>query len=705
MMGMGVTTVSTTSCEDMLTPDMDRYTEGFCGKDTVYFYNGILRNVQDMVEQNELLADLRSDLVATTDYSSDSVADIINYKRQIDGDNALLNRAAYYKVINQCNFYLAKVDTMAIKNGIYYMRKEYAQVVNIRAWSYLQLVQTYGRVPFVTAPVDNADTGWETNPPAWADASNLVALLHKDLEQAQLYERLYGYPNYGDISTGAISVPTKKIRFYANLVLGDLYLLRGQDRSDYVKAAECYHKFLSDQAEFNNLHVDFFNAAAYNKSQDSNTGVITYLPQIAARIGGGLGATDAIHTDNLTVIPSAANNNIGRMLSRTSEIYGFVPHSTTFGSGSATVLVSTQWRSRQVQPSNAYLRLNAAQLYKAVVPGNSGGKKEVEYYESVGDARKFATIATIEQEEGRGDYIMKYAPVMSVLSNGEIHGSPNFKHYRTLYRLNQVYLRYAEAINRAGYPRLAFMVLRDGINDEKMPELKDSLRVDAETGKTHRVYYLDSAAVESATNYIGVNELRRMKADPQFATFLDYKKFKNDGIHELGCGASTIYDDKYTYENVVAQRIKDEAKIAGLESAPEVQQAIRKLRAGVRADVVEDEETPQGPQPDPENVVEPQIEPADPLEINAVESLIADECALEMAYEGTRMSDLIRFARHRNVAGTAGVLNGTSWLAWKIARRNVDKAPFEDVKDYDAALYGLLLNEANWYVKSPEYGK
>ena len=84
---------------------------------------------------------------------------------------------------------------------------------------------------------------------------------------------------------------------------------------------------------------------------------------------------------------------------------------------------------------------------------------------------------------------------------------------------------------------------------------------------------------------------------------------------------------------------------------------------------------------------------------------IADECALEMAYEGTRMSDLIRFARHRNVAGTAGVLNGTSWLAWKIARRNVDKAPFEDVKDYDAALYGLLLNEANWYVKSPEYGK
>ena len=50
LLGFGV---STTSCEDMLTPDMDRYSEGFSGNDTVYFYLGILRNVQDMVEQND----------------------------------------------------------------------------------------------------------------------------------------------------------------------------------------------------------------------------------------------------------------------------------------------------------------------------------------------------------------------------------------------------------------------------------------------------------------------------------------------------------------------------------------------------------------------------------------------------------------------------------------------------------------------------
>ena len=74
LLGFGV---STTSCEDMLTPDMDRYSENFSGNDTVYFYLGILRNVQDMVEQNELLGDMRSDLVTTTSYSSDSIADIM----------------------------------------------------------------------------------------------------------------------------------------------------------------------------------------------------------------------------------------------------------------------------------------------------------------------------------------------------------------------------------------------------------------------------------------------------------------------------------------------------------------------------------------------------------------------------------------------------------------------------------------------------
>ncbi len=219
---------------------MDRYATGFTGKDTLYFYLGIMRNVQDMVEQNQLLGDIRSDLADTTLYTSDSVAAIATYDRSnmVNGENALLDRSAYYKVINQCNFYLAKVDTMAKKNNVYYMRKEFAQVEAIRAWAYLQLVQTYGTVPFITKPVDNANTGWEKNPEAWASADNLVDLLRPNLEQAIVYEHQLGYPAYSTFNTGSVTIKSEKLRFYNDVVLADLYLLRGQSKDDNNNAAK-----------------------------------------------------------------------------------------------------------------------------------------------------------------------------------------------------------------------------------------------------------------------------------------------------------------------------------------------------------------------------------------------------------------------------------------------------------------------------------
>ena len=167
----------TTSCEDMLTPDIDRYAENFSGRDTVNFYFGILRNLQGVVEQNVLLGELRGDLVTATEFTNDSINNIINFRDLSDGSSELLNRAAYYKVINQCNFYLSKVDSMALKNNSYYMRRELAQVQLVRAWTYLQLVQQYGSVPFITTPVSSASTGWEQNPPlGFATPDNLLKL-------------------------------------------------------------------------------------------------------------------------------------------------------------------------------------------------------------------------------------------------------------------------------------------------------------------------------------------------------------------------------------------------------------------------------------------------------------------------------------------------------------------------------------------------
>ena len=725
-MGVGI---ATTSCEDMLTPDLTRYTENFSGRDTVYFYNGILRNVQDMVEQNELLGDLRSDLVATTKYTSDSISNIVKYEnKRIDGEDQLLNRAAYYKVINQCNFYLAKVDTTAQKNNIKYMKREYAQVLNIRAWAYLQLVQTYGTVPFITKPVDNADTGWEKNPEKWATADNLLDLLKADLKTANgiEYANGYGYPDYGEYQTGNsnFKVNTKYLRFYSDLILGDLYLLHSANRQDYIEAAKSYYKFLR---RYNNSTYNVTGGfATYSRSQLPN-GTYQYYPRVDSWIGSGLNAS-SLGNENITIIPSAANNTFGRVLSRNVQIFGFDPSSRNSTSSdvnggsvstSGQVTISVNYRSRQVGPSNAYVNLCKTQSYSNTEYA-SGIASNITYFTGVGDARMYGTAPIVETKEGGRDenenrYIMKSAVPSSVDGSGLAHGA-SFKHFRSIYRVRQVWLRYAEAINRAGFPRLAFAVLRDGIDHQTLPTLTDSIKyINADSTKYHTVTYLDSTSVENTSRgvfYLGNDEMRRAQAEPEHSLFLpDFENkdnnewLSNRGIHEQGCGASSVLDTIFSYKNVVAKRIEEEAKRTNSLTAS-VKRHIRNLR---RYDVTVGDDTNTGTGDVEEDGEQKEPAPAEvnPLEVQAVETLIADECALETAYEGSRMFDLIRFARHMNndASGVPGFTPtyGTTWLAWKIARRNENLKPYESPAVYDGSLYTLLLNPENWYIVSPKY--
>lgn len=725
-MGVGI---ATTSCEDMLTPDLTRYTENFSGRDTVYFYNGILRNVQDMVEQNELLGDLRSDLVTTTKYTSDSISNIVKYEnKRIDGEDQLLNRAAYYKVINQCNFYLAKVDTTAQKNNIKYMKREYAQVLNIRAWAYLQLVQTYGTVPFITKPVDNADTGWEKNPEKWATADNLLDLLKADLKTANgiEYANGYGYPDYGEYQTGNsnFKVNTKYLRFYSDLILGDLYLLHSANRQDYIEAAKSYYKFLR---RYNNSTYNVTGGfATYSRYQLPN-GTYQYTPNVVSWIGSGLNAS-SLGNENITIIPSAANNTFGRVLSRNVQIFGFDPSSRNSTSSdvnggsvstSGQVTISVNYRSRQVGPSNAYVNLCKAQSYSNTEYA-SGIASNITYFTGVGDARMYGTAPIVETKEGGRDenenrYIMKSAVPSSVDGSGLAHGA-SFKHFRSIYRVRQVWLRYAEAINRAGFPRLAFAVLRDGIDHQTLPTLTDSIKyINADSTKYHTVTYLDSTSVENTSRgvfYLGNDEMRRAQAEPEHSLFLpDFENkdnnewLSNRGIHEQGCGASSVLDTIFSYKNVVAKRIEEEAKRTNSLTAS-VKRHIRNLR---RYDVTVGDDTNTGTGDVEEDGEQKEPAPAEvnPLEVQAVETLIADECALETAYEGSRMFDLIRFARHMNndASGVPGFTPtyGTTWLAWKIARRNENLKPYEDPTLYDGSLYTLLLDPNNWYIVSPKY--
>ena len=706
----------TTSCEDMLTPNIDRYAENFSGKDTVNFYFGILRNLQGVVEQNILLGELRGDLVTPTEFTSDSINNIINFGDLSDGSSRLLNRAAYYKVINQCNFYLSKVDSMALRNNAYFMRRELAQVQLVRAWTYLQLVQQYGKVPFIVDPVTNANTGWETNPPlGTVDADNLLEKLEKDggLKQAYAYSRALGYINYPNFSTGSGNFAQGLTVFNGDLIYGDLYLLRGKSQQDYEKAATHYHTFLdlytkqavSDVASANPINEGregkFFGTSAWAEHFQQTTTV----------------------GEIVTAMPSAANSNFGQVLTRIPEIYGFATESTTerttskqtnasgkkeeVTSASGSISVKADERHRQVAPSNAYLNLNQNQIfvYTKYENGELIKPKELKYPE-LGDLRGNLSAPLVQTQEGNKlRFIHKFSP-SSISSNDNLLSERSFRfnYGIPLYRVRTIWLKYAEAINRAGFPRMAFDVLRNGLSLNSMPRIVKDLKSDstftdntkADLSTITRSITPDLAGTHNGANSIDLSTLQRAKGKP----YLNFSTFKRpiNGIHEAGCGPMTDADTVWVYNKVVAQRIVDEAARQGKN--------IPLPKLATKVEMVEDSVasyaklTTASGDDYALKLVFYKFTPLTPSaeEIAAVETIIADEMALESAFEGTRFFDLMRIQRHRNLAKDEVADN--SWLAWLVSRRDLKLKPYEQ-PTLTGDLYGKLLAPNNWYLPAP----
>ncbi len=672
--------LSTTSCEDMLTPDMERYSLGFSGKDTVNAYLGICKDLQEVVEQHLLLGELRGDLVESTPYTSDSINGIINLDELVNGENALLNRAAYYKVINECNHYLARVDTMAKKNNIYYMRKEAAQVELIRAWVYMQLVQAYGNVPFITQPITSANSGMDKNAPA-ATADNLLDLLLKSgLEQAVKYEKLYGFPHYGTFKTGAVDVEHSMMHFPSDVILGDLYLLRGNSVADYEKAANYYYEYLKEyQRKYHSEGIKS-ELANFSFSEDNNkeTYISQPLPWINAIVPSrNISRGDA--RELITVVPAASNSTFGTMLTRIPNIYGFDIHSySTTSDGSVTIRAN--YKTRQVQPSVKYEKLAKSQQYFRY----DDKTKELFYPENVGDARLDGSAPIVRSEDGDGRFIQKFGSADNINNGVSNAGSFHYRYCVPVYRYSQIMLRYAEAINRAGFPRHAYAVLFTGTKRDLMPVLLDSLKYSADSSFIERVYYVDTNAVENTYTFLGKDELRRAENKP----FLQYTTgWNNDGVHTMGCGIYSENDTVRVYKKVVAQRVADELARTGKT----IENTFLPGDAVVERDVDE--------QGDSIDVYVKAPEAPSDAEINAVETLIADEMALETAFEGYRYYDLMRLARHKDYL--VGASYGTDWFAWTIARRGVDAAPYERMNEMDNALYNFLLTPVNWFLPNP----
>ncbi|MDY5851043.1 MAG: RagB/SusD family nutrient uptake outer membrane protein, partial [Prevotella sp.] len=232
---LGSLMFAVTSCGDFFDQDSEQVIyadKGHLGNatDTIYSVTGILDKLQNLSDRTILLGELRGDLMDINSTTSSDLRDIALF--QIGDSNVYNSPRDYYAVINNCNYFIAKVDT-ALKNNRneYIFMREYAAVKAFRAWTYLQLVINYGRVPFVTEPIlskEEADRDHATK-----DIREVCDYLIADIAPYADIET----PNYGEIR----NTDSKLFYFPIYILLGDLNLWAGH----YKEAAVAYYKYLS----------------------------------------------------------------------------------------------------------------------------------------------------------------------------------------------------------------------------------------------------------------------------------------------------------------------------------------------------------------------------------------------------------------------------------------------------------------------------
>lgn len=389
--------------------------------DTIFSVIGILKCVQKLSDRTVLLGEARADLVDITEATGSDLRDVAMFN--IGSDNAYNSPRDYYAVINNCNYFIANADT-ALRNNRNekIFLKEYAAVKGIRAWTYLQVALNYGRVPFVTVPVLTKEDADKSYP--FVGISELCEWLIRDISPLADVE-LPGYGMIGDLDSRAMFFPI-------NVLLGDLNLWAGH----YKEAALCYYNYISKRNGPNSSYPISVNGVRWinTKTWSSIFNIWT----------SSFGNSYSDNGELITLIPGD---------SLVSEP-GYSNLRNLFNSTSAN-----DWKV-SLTPSQAMQDISKAQMYCHAERNNSGysviyAPKTLAKYN--GDMRLETAWTHIENGAvvgSTGERLDLYQEMVKAQSRNV-----------RVYRRTLVYLRMAEALNRAGYPRFAFQILSNGVNN------------------------------------------------------------------------------------------------------------------------------------------------------------------------------------------------------------------------------------------------
>jgi len=296
----------------------------------------------------------------------------------------------------------------------------------------MQIATNWGKVYYFTKPLLTVNDTKESYPVL--DINQLTDSLITDLEP--FADAIY--PNYGTIN----SFKSSDLLIPVNVLLGDLYLWHGRSISDYEKAAMYYAEFIDSKIP-----------PADPANPTSN---LTYSPTMEWNI-------DNFTKKNFeTAYPNYGKGwrpYIGTSNSSNSQIIEFVSAiqmATTISDG---IVCNIPNHIEYFGASSVVNKLWSIQNYTLHYIPDVKKPTEFTNYTNIGDARAKGNSVLLRMQTtvpGTTN-ITKYIDFSALYKLWVAD-------HILLYRMGLIYLRYAEAVNRAGHPNTAFAVLKYGLN-------------------------------------------------------------------------------------------------------------------------------------------------------------------------------------------------------------------------------------------------
>lgn len=427
-----VTLGVTTSCQDMFDIDSTRVIVENkhnldSSADSAYSTIGVLQAMRQIADRYIILGEVRGDLLEINDYSKTSVRNLAEFN--FEDENEYLNVRDYYAIINNCNYALAKMDTTISKNNERVMVDEYAALIGIRAWTYLQLAINYGEVPFYLNPITSLAEAEKEYPKK--DVKAIAEELIPDL----IAYADYDLPAFtGEIATAVNVYPPLQ------LVLGDYYLWSG----DYANACATYLDYMTTHPKFNYAYGDATNRETFRG----------YM---------GLDGAAIKCTQRGTFVNIVANSKwVPYQTKDAKENLAYIPLESSSANGTVSTigtLFTSEDNTHSLNPSTYLKELSSKQAY---IDAKENEKGEMTYTVNslAGDVRYKYYLATPVLAED--DEMQVYDKLVSANSSTGMISHVN------IYRRAIVYLRAAEALNglaeqtdSSKYSVMAFNLMKD----------------------------------------------------------------------------------------------------------------------------------------------------------------------------------------------------------------------------------------------------